>query len=637
MTRLDDELYRVGPIQLATFGRGWRIVHASATGVTRVLPLPTVERLVRCQTFKPLSAHARERLAEWVTARRTQQSRVSIVGAFLAEALVSLLRRSRSPLAESTEVHLLEETLRALAGEGFLVGRTDTRRRLRADEAASGSGRIEAIAIPTADRPRELARCIESYAANQAAFGRRSRLIVSDDAREDAARRRTRAVVETTEGRFGIESRHLTRRDRQRFAERLAREIEAPPETLAFGLLGDPRLVHSTGANRNAILLALPGQRLLSVDDDTVCRLGPARPPGETAGCALESRLDPRDHRFFPDREHALADWPAASEDLLSLHESLLGRSIQRVALDCGPDDAVLLDEADDAVIEDVVRQRGRVLLTTTGVAGQSGVRWPWRLLEMERPWARQLLASEELYRATLRSPEVRAVVSRTTLGNRSLLASTFFGFDSSVLLPPFLPVLRSQDVLFTRVLRRCHDDAYLGHLPFTLVHDPLDDRSLPAHVLWQHPGIELAYVLADLVDHARISAWGEPAARMVRLGTHLSRLASLPARDFVERVSKTCLERQAGRIVRLQRRIDALRDAPGFWVTDVERHVSELRRVVSGSLPPPQDVPGPPEQAWRLTQDLVRLYGGLLSVWPRVFEASHRLAAREKGLLSVD
>src|SRR5689334_23082704 len=88
---------------------------------------------------------------------------------------------------------------------------------------------ITTIAIPTAHRPAALARCVESYAAHQARFGRRSRLLIADDSTTAETIDAARAQSIASGRRFGAHVDYVTRASKIAYAERLAAEIGIEP------------------------------------------------------------------------------------------------------------------------------------------------------------------------------------------------------------------------------------------------------------------------------------------------------------------------------------------------------------------------------------------------------------------------
>jgi hypothetical protein len=378
------------------------------------------------------------------------------------------------------------------------------------------------------------------------------------------------------------------------------------------------------------MLLATSGQRVLSVDDDTVCTPSTVgRPSG--LGCSFDSRSDPRVHRFFLDRAQAFGAAAPIQVDICRAHETLLGRDLPSIVAAEEPNYLAFAD-ADSDLIDDLGSARGRVILTTMGVVGQSGVTWPQRLLQMEPSWAAQLLESEPLYSAAVRSHEVAATVCSPTLSNRSFFSTMFFALDDTASVPPFFPILRSQDFLFWRALRYCVDDGYVGHLPLLLAHDPARDRSRTPDIVWRHTGVEFAYLLSDVLQKIPAASCALPSHRTSELGYHFRDLASAPLFDLEEMLGGMVRRRWEHRLRFLDARRRAL-PGGGPWHRDVERHLIELeRRIAATAVPPPFDLGIAGREGWRVARELLGQFATVLISWPDLVQGAQRLVARDEG-----
>ena len=113
-------------------------------------------------------------------------------------------------------------------------------------------------------------------------------------------------------------------------------------DVVTFALFGDEAYDRTLGANRNALLLAAPGELAVMVDDDTLHQpavLGESEP-----ALALSSMKDPTVSRFYGDRRQLLESVRATDVDILACHEKLLGRSIAGCMSSLGPGAALDLD-----------------------------------------------------------------------------------------------------------------------------------------------------------------------------------------------------------------------------------------------------------------------------------------------------
>jgi hypothetical protein len=594
--RVDHGDYRLASVSAEADGEHHVWLTSRISGRTCRIPIAVARRLAEFRRFQPLPS------------------------------------RTRRPW-KSDDV---EDWLHRLAAKGFLLSRHELQSRFayrhRIDSNTTPRAAIATIAIPTADRPHVLLRCIESYASNQAVFGRSTRLLVSDDSRSPAP---IRVRAERIAAHSGLRLDWLTRRMRAAFARRLAQELGLDLAVIRFGLLGDPDVRYSLGANRNSLILATLGECILNVDDDTVCI--PSSTESDNAGLsgAISSAFDPLAYRFFEQRRDALGAPTPTKIDVLAPHEDVLGRSLPG-AFASAPDMERRFDDADAQALSDIWSGRGRVRLSANGFRGRSGQQVPARFIDPPDRWRSRLLRSERFFDAATRSQAMSAGVSCVTLGNRSYLSGMFFGLDNREIAPPFFPVLRASDVLFGRTYRLICPDTYLAHLPSSLVHDPIHSRPCLPAVLWRQVGVELAYVVGDLVaERAGASGSRAPDLGLRDIGGHLTAIGTAHRDEFIEIVRAKSIARTVTRIRRLEASLQQHGERPRFWAERVRRHVRHLTTAVrSAEQALPTDVRGSGD-GWVRAQRLIGRFGALLIAWPDLLEATRRLEQKGSGLLN--
>jgi hypothetical protein len=461
-----------------------------------------------------------------------------------------------------------------------------------------------------------LIACLKSYLENCRVHGRAAEFVVTDDSPSAEVQGGNRAALQRLERDVNVQIRYAGRAEKSRFAKALARESAVPLDTIRFALLGDPRCALSTGANRNCVLLDTAGALVLSVDDDTQCRIAAA--PERDDAVAFYSGYDPSEFWFFPDRARALASVAFVEVDVLGCHEALLGSDVADVG---GPADAT-----------------GRVAITLSGLIGDSGMASPRHYLTLTGPSRERLVASPDDYRSAFRSREVLRTVRRPTISAGSFCMTTFLGLDNRSLLPPFFPVQRNADGVFGLLRQKCMAGSHMAFLPWALLHAPEASRAFsPDEVRSDAAGIRMAdVVIACVLGHQAGKGRVTDATRLRRLGKHLQGLGSSTLPDFEAHLRSLLRYRAHAFITTLQSRLQTYGASPPFWAEDVTQ-VTELMLkatttedyVVPRDLRHGQDA----EQARRLSQQLVAGFGQLLEAWPTLVAAATRLRARGSRL----
>lgn len=599
MTDGPGRRYRYRDVPAVPIGGQEELVRPGPAHAPAILPTHALALARRCEAFRTLEEHARDRCEE--------------MG--LGSGEVGAVRRDLERLAAQGVLLSLDHLLERGAGA-------------RATETAVPP--IGTIGIVTCDRPGALGRGLASHAEGVRGCGREVEFLVVDDSRDPGAPRAMRALLGTLAAERAIRIRYAGRQEKARFAAALASETGVADEVVAFAMFDPEGVGMTAGANRNALLLATAGDVALSVDDDVVWRT--ARIPGAAPGLALDSGTTPWQWWFFPDRARLLGALAPGPPDALAAHEGLLGRDPSACLGEhaAGGHD---LGGAGAGLLGLLESGRGRVVLTMSGRAGDSGMTDPIAL-DLEGPSRERLVESEVAYGMASTSREVIRGVVRPTIGDRMPCSTLALGLDNRQGLPPFFPVGRGQDVVFGLVVRACVTGACVGSLPVALLHAPPETRAFAPGDVWRlAASYRVAWLLIDCLGTLVDSVVGaEAPARTRALGWRLCDLASLAPTEFRDHVSTARRMRGSVRIARLEAALEAFEGAPDFWAADVRRHVETLRDTLArDDVDVPDDLRAgrDPDQARARARRLVGRYGELLRAWPDLVEGARRLRAR--------
>jgi hypothetical protein len=486
------------------------------------------------------------------------------------------------------------------------------------------------LGIVTQSRPEALSRALAGYLDNAARHGRDVEVVIVDDSPSAAARADCRRALGAEARARGARILYAGAEEKAAFANALVARGLAP-DLVRFALSPERETAQAAGANRNALLLHTAGSAVFSADDDTVCRVAAA--PSPAAGVRLSSGHDPADHWFFPDREAALDAVTFVDRDVLGLHEELLGRG----AASLGPVDT---GGAGGALRRRFEAGAGEVLVTFNGLLGDSG--WgapfgfwhaPMGYLAMRGASLARLAASESGYRLACESREILRVVDRPHVGDAAFSMTTFAALDNRRPLPPFCPLGRGQDNVFGASVSLCFPGALFGHLPWALVHAPVEARRFwPGEMTRSAAGVDLGRVVLECLRSVDPGAVASPAARMAALGGHLVALGALPQPDFDAFVRARLRASGGAFLAWLDERLAAERGAPAWWAADVAAYRSALAEAIERpDYGVPLDLRGPDAAA--RCRALVGRFGALLAAWPDVVGAAAELRRAGHGL----
>jgi hypothetical protein len=589
--RLDDvRIWHIGESTSALFSpRTNRVIHISHE---------TAQFISRCTSFRTLEQHAERSCGELGIHQdqcSAELTRIFSNGFFLSE-------------------------------DGFIDGL-----RRKSEETTKAPLSITAIGVLTHDRVNAIEPCLRSYARNLETHGRTAEVIVTNDSRDPNVERNYKDRLLCLRPSLGAPLLYSGAAEKSAFAEALAHEAAVDPAIVRFALFDTEKCGYSEGANRNALALDTVDRGLFCADDDTLCQI--ALIPDQQPGLDMVSKQNPTRVRYYQSHDQAQQSVAFVEEDLLAMHEALLGRSAEYL-LTTHRGNGVGLDQASPGFLRHLATRGGTVRVSWTGILGDSGWTFPTFALLEEGAARDELLEGEEHYRASYCSRQILRGVPRTTVSDGPYCQTTFLAFDHRGCLPPFMPVQRGPDVIFGVTMRMCMPDSYVGYVPRALLHVPVTVRKNLPEDVWRPAHINLYNVVLESLTYPIPFTSNNVEDNIRKLGDRVVELGALPERDFKERICGLLLNGASMQIRSLEHLLKKHRETPTFWADDVKRRMAALRSaLIDPTFFVPIDLQKPHshDAVLTLTQRLVLKFGQLLQAWPQLVQAARAL--REKGI----
>ncbi|MBN1700136.1 MAG: hypothetical protein JW881_21675 [Spirochaetales bacterium] len=533
----------------------------------------------------------------------------------------------------------IREGLVELQKTGFLRSKTDIIKEISASSKETESPPpISAVAWISCGRTRVLQRCMEGYIENNNKYCRKAACMVFDDSKTGEQQQAVCAMLGGLASATKAEIYLAGPDDKRRFVTDLVKECAEeglPSEVLAFALFDEFGYGLPYGANYNALLLGTAGDMVMCTDDDAVYKF--AEPAGKTDGLKLLSTFDPTDLVFYPDRNALLKECRFSETDIISCHEKLLGRSLSRCVAGTWPQKDILLDGAAPVLLKYLRNHHVTIAATATGVCGDSGFRSPSAILGLEGMARDIAMASKEAYLSAIQSRQVFRSAAAYTVSSGAYMMAGNMALDNRRLLPPFFPVRRNTEGVFAAVLRACFTGSLIGHLPYAVFHDPLEERKFQ-HEAIHDMSLRISEIVILLVQSFnRDTAADDPESKLHTLGTYLINIAGLGAPDFNEYIRIRWLPHVSRYICRLEELLAFYDKRPGYWAKDVFGYIEKMRQYVTGTSC--IALSGTGERSGEKTivtryQHLVKSYGELLIHWPLIIEKTKKLRNEGKYLL---
>ena len=479
------------------------------------------------------------------------------------------------------------------------------------------SASITTIGIITADRPASAYRALESLVRHGAAQSARARFLVIDGSRKPANLVGTRQVVTSVVRASGHRVDYVGPRESAEFFDRLGLHDASARVPLTPG---------ATGANRNLFLLMTAGEHALMVDDDVICETWASTARAD--GLALMGHdQELFETEFFPDRAAALASVARTNVNLIAADQTLLGQSLAGLMTSSRPADVTnacghLRKSLDD----------GRTLVvkaTFAGIAGDAGVYCPYRFLFSSGPLRDRLRSNPPTLSTALTSREVSRIVRTNTVTHDNGCMATCMGVANTAVVPPFLPINRNEDGVFGVMLSAADEAAVFGHVPVGVLHDSNRPSHRPEGVVLSATQTRVAEVTLGVLRARADRDSGVSSDQWFQsVGNAFTELGRIQTSDLAAFVIRTILEGRALEIAALER--DASEpDCPAPWRAVLDKYHGKLSRSMTRPefcLPAEFHGTGSVDAGYEALQAFLQTFGQLVSSWPALWAAAHRL-----------
>jgi len=594
------QLFRLEEIVRLPAGSAEQLIYCRFNGSTRLLPNLQIRILERCGRFATLDQHA-------------------------AQVCNDL---NLSPMHVSATRNILVEML----ASGLLVSmKALTDRALNGTVADDPVPAISSLGIPTRNRPQELERSLRSYAQCSQLYERPMNFLVADQSEDKDTQATNRQMISCLQKDLAIKVSYAGLEEKKEFVQHLCAHAGIPMEVVSFALLNDEKCAIATGANRNALLLNTLDELTVQADDDTICRL--ARAPESSHGLALVSKYDVSKRWFLGEEENKSLGNDFKGENVFALHEQLLGKSLSNRIIEVAngnPD----LQAASPGFLGKANLGAGRVVMTAMGVAGDSGVGTSHFYLYSDGEERSRLIRTESDYRHSMYGDVVINSVPRATISDAAFCCAINIGLDNRDILPPFMPVQRSEDSIFSLLIHLCSVSQYTGFLPWVISHrHRLPSMYTQAHMrerVARRRSGDIIEMLVKLL--APKPPFSDARKNMTVLGKSFREWGMVPLADFEDLLRVRILDEISGQMAALEVQLKKHGGQPSYWASDVNFCLGAFREAMTDDLiVVAQDLQADfgVEAARILMQRLVRRFGELLEYWPSLCEAASELSAR--------
>ena len=365
-----------------------------------------------------------------------------------------------------------EKTLLGLAEAGLFESSEATWQRLTAkpsDTAAVAGCRLFVL---TCDRPSALERLLSSL-TNRSIPSDIESVWVIDDSRQPENQTANAGVVETVSPNSSVPLIHFGNSQRADLIGNLKTALPESEGTIDWLLSSSSWGEMPTyGIARNLALLLSVGTRALLLDDDIL--LEAIAPPLSPQTLRIGHAND-REAVFYTSREaldrHALP----SQESPLAMMLSSLGHPLAELLPNHLTDDRGLAGA--NGHLMDHLSGQSIARVTQCGSWGDPGTANANWIFHLPKNSLNKLMEAEESLASTLSARASWFGYRGPVLSQYGTL-SQLTGLDHTVLLPPYLPAGRGEDILFGMLMQRLHPESTVWNEGWAIRHHPLESRA---------------------------------------------------------------------------------------------------------------------------------------------------------------
>jgi hypothetical protein len=482
------------------------------------------------------------------------------------------------------------------------------------------------LGIPTAGSLSTFQHCLISYAENIEKCGHNCDIAVMDDSPASTKPSPTLDWLRSFARKYPRRIYYAGPSEKAEYVLQLSK-VGIPPQLCEFVLSNPLNIRSSPGANRNALLLQTCGRVFLSCDDDSVFAAEDLRSGAQHTDWL--TKWNPFDEIGFPALDEATSgSLTIPTIDLIDAHQGLLGHPISELARRVSDFKKSNTVGVRGRVVSDILEGRGRALVTMSGIRGDPGLPDLSDLMTLTGEARRRFLLAREKFGSDV-VRDIFLGVRRPTLATSlsTLFTTTATGFDNTILLPPFIPSGRGEDTFFGCLLGRIFSDCYLGYIPVALKHAPNVNRQFRSLPCAPSLSNVLTIVLHGCPDPPTVST----RDRLTSIGRYFIECGSAAPYDFEMHICRVIRRWMIDRIEKCEHLLSIYNDDRSEWVKEMKEWTARLKASISARVVcvpiDVGDLTHSIDSRLACVQRFVRQFGEVLSTWPEIALAVHKLS----------
>lgn len=525
----------------------------------------------------------------------------------------------------------IQKVCKQMLDSGIMLSAKDVVERLKPKQESET--RIDArpvVAIITWERPEALERLLTSITAN-CDTGKFRSLYVIDDSRKQVNIEQNQALVSKFSGKINAPLHYFGQSEQQFFIKALLKKLPEYEQAVRFlfdqGLWTDH---WTSGLARNWATLLSCGYRLVVMDDDAVCDI--YNPPNPKPHITLSGA--PRENDFFANDGEWAHLHQSINPDPVDRHMQCLGLKLS------GAINVLGQQHLKPSSLKDASSLQAHgfladspVLMTEAGSLGCPGTSSNTWLPSMTPGSLKKMLASASKTTYALSTRKVWNGRNHPHFSPQSNM-SPITGLDNTQMLPPYLPIIRGEDLLFAYMVSFVFPSSVTLDYPWAVPHLPIPERK------WEHKDLDFdpkqsfpTFFIEKVLEYKSAYQSVTPQDRLTALAAWFKDLAGASSESLLAMHRDYVLDTGSSVLKKLDSLLEQAESTPVDWQNYLRNGIRQLDTGLGAVSRDDYQIKGYP--AHLDTEDLLVFwketwagFSNSLEAWPEIRQAAEKLVA---------
>ena len=479
------------------------------------------------------------------------------------------------------------------------------------------------VAVITNNRPDLLEKAVSSIAENSSIKDKNIPIHIFDDSIKNKTAANNISVLKKISEKYDIKTIYKGKKEKEEYLDLLESKIKGAGierEILEFAFYGRSELniVKGGGGNRNAALLMLAGEKLITFDDDTQYKIVERRSYSRDIKISTESN---------PEIDHSSSlksiskHFRESETDIISYMTDLLGENCSSFL------NANELKNSKDIyppIWKIIEKKESNIKAVLGGIYGGKWFSSHYGIPLYDREERNKSFRKN--YSKIKKDPVSLLLPENLTITRSSLFVTTAAGFDTADILPPFPPYSRNEDGIWAKIFLLLNRNSFIAHLPYAVFHET-ENKSSFTEKDFEKCSPEIGAVTALIIDYVfnkYLENLRQPDYNS--LSKQILDFTKLSDDSFLSACHNIRMDYTAKLIERFENILDKYNRKPRDWANDVDKYIENLKKH---SLDPLNALPGKMkeyfgiEETIRLLKLCLEDYSSLLNHWPEIWKAA--------------